>query len=112
MPVLAWNQGDKLIWPLFGSTNQLLAALTLIAITVWLHHAGRKSWFTLVPAAIMFVTTIVSLVYGLFVKYSSQHNLVLAGTDIILPALSVGVMVLSLRQFSHPKVKLHSGISS
>ncbi len=112
MLVLAWNQGYKLIWPLFGSTNQLLAALTLIAITVWLHHAGRKSWFTLAPAVIMFVTTIASLVYSLVVKYIPQHNLILATTDIILLALSVGVMVLSLRQFRHPKVKLHSGIPS
>ena len=112
MLLLAWNQGYKLIWPLFGSTNQLLAALTLIALTVWLHHAGRKSWFTLIPAVIMFITTVGSLIYNLFVKYIPQHNLILATTDIILLALSVGVTVLSLRQLLHSKVKLHSEMSS
>jgi len=42
MLILAWSEGWKAIWPLFGSTNQLLAALTLIAVTVWLHRAGKK----------------------------------------------------------------------
>jgi len=97
MLILAWNQGYKLIWPLFGSTNQLLAALTLIAVSVWLHRAGKKNWYTLVPAAIMIVTTIGSLSYYLFVKYLPSGNLFLAITDIILLALALGVLGLSLK---------------
>lgn len=97
MLILAWNQGYKLIWPLFGSTNQLLAALTLIAVSVWLHRAGKKNWYTLVPAAIMIVTTIGSLSYYLFVKYLPAGNLFLAVTDIILLALAIGVMSLSIK---------------
>ena len=42
MVLVAWNEGWKSIWPLFGSANQLLAALTLIAVTVWLHRAGKN----------------------------------------------------------------------
>jgi carbon starvation protein len=43
-------------WTLFGASNQLLAALTLLSITVWLYHARRRIAFTLLP--MIFVLTI------------------------------------------------------
>lgn len=103
MLLLAWNQGYKLIWPLFGATNQLLAALTLISVTVWLHRAGKRSWYTLIPAVVMMVTTIVALSYYLVVNYIPNQNVLLLVTDSILLALAVGVLVLSLRALAHGK---------
>ncbi len=100
MLLLAWSEGWKSIWPLFGSTNQLLAALTLIAATVWLHRAGRRSWFTLAPALVMIVTTIAALSYMLFTDYLPGQKALLATTDVILLALAVGVLMLSLRRLS------------
>ncbi|MCP4685092.1 MAG: carbon starvation protein A [bacterium] len=101
MLLLAWNQGYKLIWPLFGATNQLLAALTLISVTVWLHRAGKRTWYTLLPAAVMIITTIAALSYYLVVKYLPTGNLLLILTDSILLALAVGVLVLSIRELVH-----------
>jgi carbon starvation protein len=43
-------------WTLFGASNQLLAALTLLSITVWLHQARKRIAFTLFP--MIFVLTI------------------------------------------------------
>ena len=43
-------------WTLFGASNQLLAALTLLSVTVWLHHARKRIAFTLLP--MIFVLTI------------------------------------------------------
>jgi carbon starvation protein len=43
-------------WTLFGASNQLLAALTLLSITLWLYRARRRIWFTLFP--LLFVLTI------------------------------------------------------
>ncbi len=43
-------------WTLFGASNQLLAALTLLAVTVWLKRSGRPIAFTLLP--LLFVMTI------------------------------------------------------
>ena len=100
MFLLAYSNGYKLIWPLFGSSNQLLAALSLIAVTVWLHRAGKPSWFTLIPALIMIATTIGALAYALVVDYIPAGNIALASTDIILLALSLGVVALSLKQFA------------
>jgi len=98
MLVIAKTNGYKLIWPLFGATNQLLAALTLIAITVWLKRSRRSSWFTLVPAVAMITTTIASLIYYLVVRYLPGDNTLLAVTDILLLALAAGVVVLSVRK--------------
>lgn len=56
-------------WTLFGASNQLLAALTLLSITAWLYQARQRIAFTLIP--MLFVLTITiwalgSLVYGNF----------------------------------------------
>jgi carbon starvation protein len=48
-------------WTLFGASNQLLAALTLLAITVWLHHARKRIAFTLLPMIFVLAITLWSL---------------------------------------------------
>ena len=98
MFVLAVTNGYQLIWPVFGASNQLLAALTLIAVTAWLNLIGRKSWFTFIPAIFMVVTTIASLIYYLVTQYIPRLNLILAVTDIILLFLSFGVIFQSFKK--------------
>lgn len=49
-------------WTLFGASNQLLAALTLLAITVWLHQRRQHVAFTLLPMLFVLVTTLYALV--------------------------------------------------
>jgi carbon starvation protein len=49
-------------WTLFGASNQLLAALTLLAITVWLHQRRQQIAFTLIPMLFVLVTTLYALV--------------------------------------------------
>jgi carbon starvation protein len=49
-------------WTLFGASNQLLAALTLLAITVWLHQRRQQVAFTLLPMLFVLVTTLYALV--------------------------------------------------
>jgi len=106
---LAVSNGYKLIWPVFGASNQLLAALTLIAVTVWLNLAGKKSWFTFFPAVVMVVTTIAALVYYLFTQYIPKMNIALIITDLILLALSLGVIILAIKKtFVSSKTKNHS----
>jgi carbon starvation protein len=48
-------------WTLFGASNQLLAALTLLAISVWLHQARQRIAFTLLPMAFVLVITLWAL---------------------------------------------------
>lgn len=48
-------------WTLFGASNQLLAALTLLSITVWLYQARKRIAFTLVPMIFVLVITLWAL---------------------------------------------------
>lgn len=52
----------KLFWTLFGTSNQLLASLTLLGITVWLARTGRRYWYTLLPLLFVMAVTISALV--------------------------------------------------
>jgi carbon starvation protein len=49
-------------WTLFGASNQLLAALTLLSITVWLHQRRQQVAFTLLPMLFVLITTLYALV--------------------------------------------------
>jgi carbon starvation protein len=51
----------RVFWGLFGTSNQLLAALTLLGLTVWLRRRGRGAWLTLWPAALMLTVSLWSL---------------------------------------------------
>lgn len=88
MWALAVGNSFSALWPIFGSANQLLAALTLITITVWLTLRGMRSWFTIVPAVFMTATTIGSLVILLVTQYLPKRNFTLIAADIILLTLS------------------------
>ena len=60
-PVPAW----KMFWNLFGASNQLLAALTLLGVTVWLWRTRREAWVWLVtglPTAFMYAMSTWALV--------------------------------------------------
>lgn len=54
--------GYNNIWALFGSANQLLAAMVLIALSVFLKATGRKGLMLVIPACFMLVVVFVSLV--------------------------------------------------
>jgi len=53
--------GYESIWPLFGAANQLLAALTLIACTLFFKKTGRRIFMLIVPTIIMLAVTYTSL---------------------------------------------------
>ncbi len=59
--LLAPPDGWRAFWTLFGTSNQLLAALSLLGITVWLKRAGKRYWFTLVPMVFVSLVTVSSL---------------------------------------------------
>jgi carbon starvation protein len=52
----------RAIWPVFGATNQLLGALALLTVSVWLKRTGRRTFFTVLPMLFMFSVTLLALV--------------------------------------------------
>ncbi|TRW48279.1 carbon starvation protein A [Aliidiomarina halalkaliphila] len=77
------GSGGLIIWPLFGTTNQLLAGLTLLVITVLLVRYGRPMYFTLVPLIFLLVMTVAALVIQLRTFYSNEQWF-LFGLDIVV----------------------------
>ncbi|MFO8045012.1 MAG: carbon starvation protein A [Halomonas sp.] len=77
------GSGGLIIWPLFGTTNQLLAGLTLLVITVMLVRLRRPMWFTLVPLVFLLVMTIAALLIQLRSFYE-QGNMFLLVLDIVV----------------------------
>ncbi len=100
--------GYMSVWPLFGSANQLLSALVLTGLAVFLKSTGRKGWMLYGPMAIMFVVTMTALVEqiikifgawqaGTFVVMVHGLQLIVAVALIILALLVVYHCVLKLR---------------
>ncbi len=72
-----------IIWPLFGTTNQLLAGLTLLVITVMLVRLRRPMWYTLAPLCFLLVMTIAALLIQLRSFYE-QGNWFLLILDVVV----------------------------
>jgi len=76
------------IWPVFGSANQLLAALALLALSVWVANLKKGFLFVLIPMIFMFAVTLTAL--GMLVYQNFLvNNYALAVISIMLFALSV-----------------------
>jgi len=84
--------GGLLIWPLFGTTNQLLAALTLMVISLMVLRAGRPVRYTLVPMVLLLVMTVYALCIQLF-QFYREHNWFLLGLDIVVLIAAVLVVL-------------------
>ena len=84
------------IWPVFGSANQLLAALTLLAITVWLAQLNKKHTFTLIPMLFMFSFTLTALVMLFYNNIFVHPHYALAIISLILFILAI---VLGLKSY-------------
>lgn len=99
--------GYNNIWPLFGSANQLLAAMVLIALSVFLKVTGRKGFMLYIPMIAMLIVTMTSLgmsvyaiiqklfVTGGFVFMTDGLQLIFA---ILLMALGIMITVCSGRK--------------
>jgi carbon starvation protein len=84
-----WSQ----FWTLFGAANQLLAALTLLVISSWLHQNYKRLSFTLLPMIFVLITTLVALVQLVRANFAKS-----AGWDINLlnSFMSMGLILLAL----------------
>lgn len=92
------------IWPIFGASNQLVAALVLIVVTVYLLATRRPTKFTLIPGIFMFATTVVALVYQVN-KFIHQHNFLLATISVILTILAIFMLVEAVNVVKRDRLK-------
>ena len=76
------------IWPVFGSANQLLAALALLALTVWVANLKKGYLFVLIPMIFMFAVTLTALVMLIYTNFIAT-NYALSIISILLFILAV-----------------------
>lgn len=100
--LLATGQFQEL-WPIFGSANTLLAALALLAITVWLHRSGRSIRITLVPMIFMFLVTLTSLASLTYHKVKGG-DWALAAIGALLFVLSVVLVLFARNSLSKARI--------
>jgi carbon starvation protein len=109
--LLTKEKGYLVAWPVFGISNQLLASLTLLAVSVWLIRTGKKALFSILPMIFMlvfalwalilqikpFVTALPSLGGGVNLK----PDVMISGIcGVILLVLSIGLMIEAVRVLS------------
>jgi carbon starvation protein len=73
---IAGQPAGLALWSLFGSTNQILAALTLLTVTIYLRQRGRTYWYTFFPMVFMLIVTITAMLMNLK-KYVNDGSLLL-----------------------------------
>ncbi|SIO21697.1 carbon starvation CstA family protein [Algoriphagus halophilus] len=94
------------LWPIFGSANQLLAALALLTIAVWMIREKVNAWFVTIPMFFMFTVTLASL--GLFAWKNFQEQVyVLSAIAAALFILAISLMVLATKSLKS-EVKEHA----
>jgi carbon starvation protein len=89
----------RTLWPAFGASNQLVAALALLVVSMWLMQRGRGSLPTLIPALLMLVTTIGAFVFQIHgsltrvdpASGAADPNWIIAGVDAFLVLLALYV---------------------
>ena len=84
--------GGLVIWPLFGSTNQILAALTLLIISVLLLKLGRPVRYTFIPMIFVLLMAFWAGVVKL-IDFYRDGNMLLVAIDFIVLVTSVLVML-------------------
>jgi len=101
--MLTKEKGYLVAWPIFGASNQLLAALTLLAISIWMKKTGKNAWIAIVPTIFMLIMTIWSLILQSipFIKNFGQTvtpDVIISGIfGIILLVLSIWLLIDSAR---------------
>ena len=103
----ASGTGGMVLWPLFGSTNQILASLTLLVLSVYLIKLGRPAKYTLIP---MVFVILMAFFAGLIklVEYYEQSNWLLVVLDLIVLVVSVLVMLEAWSVIAKHKQTKHS----
>ena len=87
--------GGMVIWPLFGTTNQIMAGLTLLVVSVMLLKAGRRVWFTLIPMMFLLTMTVIALILQLKQFYDAGNWLLII-MDLVILACSIMVILESI----------------
>jgi carbon starvation protein len=91
------GSGGYILWPLFGTSNQLLAGISLLLITIWLKRQGRPIVYTLIPMIFVLFMTLWAMVEQVVFDWSgagaSDFNLLLFSFGAIILGFSLWILM-------------------
>lgn len=96
-------RGYAQVWPIFGSANQLLAGLALLALALWLKSQGKEYKMALYPMIFMFAVTLVALV---LLIQANLTNFVLLFFAVALFILAIVLIMESMKAFKGDEGKV------
>ncbi|MCR6108756.1 carbon starvation protein A [Bacillus sp. A301a_S52] len=85
-----FGSGGYVLWPLFGTSNQLLAGITLLLVTLWLKRQGRNYLLTLIPMIFLMIMTVWAMTHQVFIEWSG----IAEGEDMNLLLFLLGAIIL------------------
>ncbi len=86
--IMGGTEGYKAIWPVFGASNQLVAALALVVVSSYLVGIKSPKKYTVYPAGFMLITTVGALVYKGYYFFQDKSYL-LGSVAVILVVLAL-----------------------
>lgn len=97
------GSGGYLLWPLFGTSNQLLAGISLLLVTIWLKRQGRPIIYTLIPMIFVLFMTLWAMVEQVIFDWSgmgeSDSNLLLFSFGAIILGFSIWIILEAVTLF-------------
>lgn len=99
-----FGSGGYVLWPLFGTSNQLLAAISLMLISVWLKRLGRNYLVTLIPMLFLLVMTVWAMVQQVIFDWAgvggTDANLLLFILGSIILIFAVWIVLIAFKELS------------
>ncbi|UOQ95273.1 carbon starvation protein A [Halobacillus shinanisalinarum] len=87
-----FGSGGYLLWPLFGTSNQLLAGISLLLISIWLKRLGRNYWPTLIPMLFLMFMTLWAMIDQVLTEWAPWA----AGSDWLLFSFGAIILVFTI----------------
>ena len=100
---LSW----KRLWPIFGATNQMLAGLSLLVLTVYLYRKGRNILYTLIPLIFLIIMTTTAMVFSLK-EFIKSRNWILTILSVLLLSFSAWIILEAINVVRNLKEKDNS----
>ena len=103
------GSGGYLLWPLFGTSNQLLAGISLLLITIWLNRKGRPIIYTLIPMIFLLFMTLWAMTEQVVFQWSgfgdSNADWLLFGFGAVILGFTIWIFVEAILLFRDQKAR-------